>query len=254
MIELLHEDNRAVMARCQDKHFDLAIVDPPYGIGESSKNHASRDTPVKQKNGKTLKAPPTTYTRKNWDSAPPDSAYFRELERVSKRQIIWGANYFEIFGHLPFSTPRRTVVEEFIATHPYNWLLWDKCNGGSDFNDYELAYLNLGYPVPTQVFAFMWNGMMQGKSITEGHIQQGNKALNERRVHPTQKPVQLYRWLLKTFARHGDKILDTHLGSGSIALACHDLGFDLVATEIDKDYYDTAIQRLQTEQMQIRLF
>lgn len=156
-----------------------------------------------------------------------------ELQRVSKNQIIWGCNYF----CYPFGPGR---------------IVWDKVNGKSSFLDCEIAYCSLIDTV--RLFAFMWNGMCQGKSISEGRIQQGNKMLNERRIHPTQKPVALYKWLLSNYAEPGDKILDTHLGSGSICIACDDLGFEMTGIELDKDYYEGTKRRLQWHQAQHKLF
>jgi len=140
------------------------------------------------------------YQAKHW-SVPGDD-YFQELVRISCRQIIWGCNYFQY----PFGSGR---------------IVWDKVNGNSSFSDCEIAYCSSIDTV--RMFRFMWNGMCQGKSINEGYIQQGNKRLNEKRIHPTQKPVALYKWLLSNYANAGDTILDTHLGSGSICIACDEL-------------------------------
>jgi len=148
--------------------------------------------------------------------------------RVSKNQIIWGVQYFDY----PF-TPGRIV--------------WDKCiNGSTNFSDCEIAFCSLHNN--TRLFRYMWNGMMQGKSMNEGHIMQGNKKLNEKRIHPTQKPVILYEWLLSRYAKSGDIILDTHVGSASSLIACHKLGFDFVGTEIDEYYYNNALERMKEYQ------
>ncbi len=171
------------------------------------------------------------YEKKHWTIPGPD--YFRELFRVSKQQIIWGCNYF-LF---PFGPGR---------------IVWDKVNPGSSFSDCELAYCSMIETV--RKFTFMWNGMLQGKSIAEGHIMQGNKKRNEKRIHPTQKPVALYKWLLSKFAKPGDIILDTHFGSGSHGIACHDLGFELVAVDIDADCTARAAQRIKAHQAQTSLF
>jgi len=232
-MKITNEDNMELMARYPDKYFDLAIVDPPYGIGESKSNFDSRNRPIKQKNGAYLNAPNNNYARKEWDSKKPDKEYFLELKRVSKHQIVWGVNYFN-FG---FGVGR---------------IVWDKCNGSNEFSDAEIAYQS--FTNSTRLLQYMWSGMFQGKSIKEGHIQQGNKKLNEKRIHPTQKPVKLYEWLLINYAKEGDKILDTHLGSGSIAIACHNLGFDLTACELDKEYFDAAIKRINEHKQQLRMF
>ena len=153
----------------------------------------------------------------------PGKDYFDELFRVSKNQIIWGVNYFNYF----FGSGR---------------IVWDKVNTHSNFSDCEIAYCSLHNS--TRLFRYMWNGMMQGKSISEGHIQQGNKALNEVRIHPTQKPINLYFWLLQNYAKDGDKILDTHVGSASSLIACQELGFEYVGCELDKSIFNRAQQRL----------
>lgn len=232
-INLYNEDCMEGMKRYPDKYFELAIVDPPYGIGESNSNFESRNRPIKQKNGSYLNAPNRNYVRKKWDSSIPNDDYFSELKRVSLNQIIWGCNHFNLQG----SSGR---------------IVWDKCNGDNDFSDCEIAWGSMFDSV--RLFRYMWAGMFQGFSIKEGHIQQGNKALNELRIHPTQKPVKLYEWLLKNYAKQGDKILDTHLGSGSIAIACYNLDYSLTGFEIDRDYYEGAIQRLETHKKQQRLF
>ncbi len=158
---------------------------------------------------------------------PPTKEYFDELFRVSKNQIIWGCNYFDYI----FPSTGRIV--------------WDKCNGKSTFSDCEIAYCSSHDSV--RMFRFMWNGMMQGKSIEEGHIMQGNKKLNEKRIHPTQKPVTLYEWLLTKYAREGDIILDTHVGSGSSLIACERLGFEYIACDIDPFYFAAANERIAKE-------
>ena len=152
---------------------------------------------------------------------------------MSKNQIIWGVNYFQYNF-----APGRIV--------------WDKVNGQSSFSDCEIAYCSFHDSV--RLFRYMWNGMMQGKSISEGHIQQGNKSLNEMRIHPTQKPVNLYIWLLHNYASDGDKILDTHVGSASSLIACKELGFEYVGCELDKNIYNLSKQRLETYEMQVKLF
>ena len=154
----------------------------------------------------------------------PGKEYFDELLRVSKNQIIWGVNYFDY----SFGSGR---------------IVWDKVNGQSSFSDCELAYCSLHDS--TRLFRYMWNGMMQGKSISEGHIQQGNKKLNEIRIHPTQKPINLYRWLVQKYARKGDKILDTHVGSASSLIAFEEAGFEYVGFEKDPIMFEKAKNRLE---------
>lgn len=165
-----------------------------------------------------------------------DRSYFDELFRVSKNQIIFGGNYF---------------VEE-IAKNSTCWIVWDKCNGNSKFSDCELAWTSFNKGV--RKFSYMWNGMLQGKSITHGNIAQGNKLLNEKRIHPTQKPVALYTWILQNFANEGWKLLDTHVGSASSLIAFSDAGFDFCGFEIEKNYFDMACERFFQHKSQITLF
>lgn len=212
------------MRAMPDGAFDLAIVDPPYFSGPErrgyygsrvSKIGVHRDYPVS----------PT------WEI--PGQAYFNELRRVAKRYIVWGCNYFD-YGFAP------------------GRIVWDKCNGESSFSDCEIAATNCHDSV--RLFRFMWNGMCQGKSISEGTVMQGNKALNEQRIHPTQKPVALYTWLLQRYAKPVWKILDTHLGSGSSRIAAYDLGFDFVGYEIDPHYFATQEKRFADHTAQMTLF
>lgn len=212
------------MAQYQDKHFDLAIVDPPYFSGPERRTyygHKESSIGVHRIYKKS----------QHWEV--PGEAYFTELNRVAKHTIVWGCNYFQ----WQFAPGR---------------IVWDKCNGSSTFSDAEIAATDLIRTV--KLFPYMWNGMFQGKSILEGRTQQGNKALNEKRIHPTQKPIALYIWLLNTFAKPGWKILDTHVGSASSLIACHRLGFDAVGFEIDTGYYESARTRLEEEKQQVCIF
>ena len=216
MIQITNEDNMQLMARYKDNYFDLAIVDPPYGIGESKKKR--ENTKSDKWNNPTKK----THNLKNWDLQTPTQEYFDELFRVSKNQIVWGGNYF---------------VDK-IQKPSMGWVFWDKKNGKSDFSDGELAFTSFNKGL--RKFEWLWNGFQKQRP--------------EQRIHPTQKPVSLYEWLLINYAKEGDKILDTHLGSGSIALACHNLKFDLTACELDKEYYDAAMKRLKKHQQQLTMF
>ena len=203
-----------LMARYEDNHFDLAIVDPPYGIDINNQSQG--------KGGGVAKK--IEYTKKDWDKQAPDIDYFNELIRVSKNQIIWGANHF-------------------IEKIPYNascWIVWHKENGETDFSDCELAWTS--FKTAVRMFKWKWAGMLQQ-----------NMKDKETRIHPTQKPIALYKWILTKYAKQGDKILDTHLGSGSIAIACHDLGFELTACELDKEYFNKAMKRLTDHQKQLKL-
>ena len=204
---ITNEDNMELMARYEDNYFDLAIVDPPYGIGAGSKKFINGSS-------KTIK---NYFREKDWD-VPPTKQYFQELIRVSKNQIIWGGNYF--VEHL----------KNFRC-----FIFWDKTIHGNSYADGELA----------------WTSFDKVARYYRKNIAQ---VTSEGRMHPTQKPVTLYEFLLMNYAKEGDKILDTHLGSGSIALACHNLGYDLTACELDKDYYDAAIKRIEQHKAQIRMF
>ena len=210
---LLNEDCMEYMARTPDNHFDLAIVDPPYGIGEDGATNYTRSKLAKAKNYKPFSG---------GDTNAPREEYFTELERVSNNQIIWGANHFR-------------------ARNSSCWIVWDKVNGATDFADAELAYTSFTSAV--RIYRFQWQGMLQGDMKNK-----------EQRIHPTQKPVKLYDWLLANYAKPGQRILDTHLGSGSSAIAAHYFGCDFVGMEIDKDYFDAARARFKEQTRQLAMF
>ena len=203
MLTITNECNMELMARYPDNYFELAIVDPPYGINAGKMTMGSGKHKFKQ--------------GKDWDNAIPNDEYFKELFRVSKNQIIWGGNYFP----LPLNN---------------NWVIWDKLNPNLSFSEAELAWCSINKNV--RVF----------KRYSAMEDEDGKKQ------HPTQKPILLYKYCLDKYAKQGDKILDTHLGSGSIAIACHDYGFDLTACELDKEYFDKAIERITNHTSQIKLF
>jgi site-specific DNA-methyltransferase (adenine-specific) len=201
------------MATIPDKHFDLAIVDPPYGIGETAKRSIGRVTKKKDLKWVNRKAPDYKGSD-NWDDNSPDDSYFLELKRVSKNQIIWGSNHF---------------ASKFDSSSS-GWVVWYKKRVGevNDFSDAELAYTS--YKKGVRLFHRPWIGF-------------GAVNVGEVRIHPTQKPVKLYEWLLANYAKEGDKIFDTHLGSGSSAIAAHYGGFEFVGCELDTDYYKAACER-----------
>lgn len=208
-----------------DKYFDLAIVDPPYFEGPNKRKYYGRT--INKLNIKRREYP----VIEDWGI--PDERYFKELLRVSKNQIVWGINHFDYY-----LGPGRIV--------------WDKVNGESTFSDCETAYCSSHNKI--KLFRYMWNGMMQGKSISEGHVAQGNKAKNEIRIHPTQKPVNLYKWILQNYASQGDKILDTHVGSASSLIACHEMGFEFMGFELGKEMYELASKRLSEVKAQVSMF
>lgn len=191
-------DNTNGMQEFPDKFFELAIVDCPYGTGEDgSKNHT-----------RTKLSTAKDYTPVQ-NNRVPGNEFFEELFRVSKNQIIWGANHF--ISKVPIDSSC--------------WIVWDKVNGKNDFADCELAWTS--FNSATRIFRYMWQGMNQGKSISEGHIMQGDKSKNEKRIHIHQKPIPLYIWTLQNYAKQGWNILDTNVGSASSLIACKMLNFDM---------------------------
>jgi site-specific DNA-methyltransferase (adenine-specific) len=214
-MKITNEDNMKLMARYEDNHFDLAIVDPPYGINMDG------DINIRKPDRKSTWNKKDKYTRKDWDKETPKDEYWTELFRISKNQIVWGGNYFT--DNLPVSKC---------------WVFWDKMFDKTfNFSHGELAWTSFD----KQLLKYT----ISSKAETRG---------GKDRIHPTQKPVKLYEWLLMNYANEGDKILDTHLGSGSIALACHNLKYDLTACELDKEYYDAAMLRLKQHQQQLTMF
>ena len=206
------EDNMKLMARYPDKYFDLAIVDPPYGIGaDKAQNAGGEKWRYKE------------YKKTDWDNSIPNKEYFNELFRVSKNQIVWGGNYMT--EHLPPSM---------------GWIIWDKGQRGFSLADGEMAWTSFNKAM--RIFEFSRAGCIKS-----------NNTMIEK-FHPTAKPFELYKYCLDKYAKQGDKILDTHLGSGSIAIACHDYGFDLTACELDKEYFDKAMERIKNHTNQQKLF
>lgn len=210
-----------------DNCFDLAICDPPYFNGPEARQFYGAQ--ISTSNVKRVEYE----ALKSWRK--PGIAYFKEIQRVSKKYIIWGANYF-VFCN---KTPGRIV--------------WDKVNGETSFSDAEIAMTNAHDS--TRLYQFMWNGMCQGKSFTEGATMQGNKKKNEQRIHCTQKPVELYKWLLSTYAKDGAKILDTHIGSQSIRIALHEMPYTLYLTscEIDTNMFHLGNERVEKHISELKI-
>lgn len=224
--EVYNLDCLEYMRTLPDKHFTLAVADPPYGIGADKP--AKKPGMIRQKNGSYLPATLNDYGKKDWDAKIPDKEFFDELRRVSEHQIIWGANYFGLRGGM---------------------IVWDKMNGSSDQFGCEIAYQS--FDQRTDIVHYMWLGMFQGEhcdiDIRRALGQQGNKALNEQRIHPTQKPVALYAWLLKRYAQEGATIFDPMMGSQSSRIAAYKMGFDYVGCEIDEEYFAKGCERFDRE-------
>jgi site-specific DNA-methyltransferase (adenine-specific) len=198
------------MADVPDNYYELAIVDPPYGIGVDGQKEQFCKNP---KHNRKL------HVQKDWDSSIPQGKYFNELHRISRKQIIWGANYFV----------------KYLNEGHKGWLFWYKAQEGLTMSDGEIAYSS--FDVPTRII-----------------ILNRVELLKENTIHPTQKPIKLYKWLLKNYAKPGDKIFDSHVGSGSIRIACHDLGFDFEGCEIDEDYWKAQEERYKRHIAQQELF
>ena len=213
MIQITNEDNMQLMARYPDNHFDLAIVDPPYGLGDRLVKGGANG-----KMGTLKKLADDKVT--TWDKIPSQK-YFIELQRVTKKQIIFGGNYFlDYLGKTD------------------GFIVWDKQNGTNMMADAELA----------------WQNVKGTTRMYRGHIFKGIGCTKYKTIHPTQKPKLLYEWILDNYAKEGDKILDTHLGSGSIAIACHNLKYDLTACELDEEYYKAAMKRIEKHKQQLTMF
>jgi len=212
---VLNIDCMEGMKQYQDKYFELAIVDPPYGIGEGSEKIKSRHHSQKK------------YHVGDWDKYSPGIEYFTELKRVCQNVVIWGANHF---------------IEKIPDSNSSCWIVWDKNTGECDFADCELAYTS--FKTSVRKYFFTWNGFRQGYDFKNKEI----------RIHPTQKPVALYKWILTNYANPGDKILDTHLGSGSSRIAAFDMGFDFVGFELDKEYFEASCKRFDLFKQQLKLF
>lgn len=204
------------MKQYPDKYFDLAIVDPPYGIGADIKNNGKHS----DRHGKTSLAKINTYKKTNWDNEIPNEDYFNELKRVSKRQIIWGANFFGLVGGMLYW--HKNVTMPSYSTGELAWLSWMN----------KLDFVDIA-----------WHGMIQDDMKNK-----------EQRIHPTQKPVKLYDWIIQNYAKENDKILDTHLGSQSSRIAAWKAKLDFVGFETDKDYFEQGNKRFEDFKKQLTLF
>lgn len=220
MIDLKHIDCLEYMKTVPDKFFELAIVDPPYGIGlDMVYAHGT------SKNG-------TIHEKNEWNDNIPSEEYFSELHRISAHQIIWGCNYYA--KYIP--AVGRIVHDKQLVIEGTKL----------KYSEADLASCSLQKRIT--IFRYRWNGNVQGPTIN------WNNTGPDKKIHPTQKPISLYKWLLKNYAKEGDKIFDSHLGSGSIAIACHDMKFDLTGCEIDKDYFNAAVNRYENHKKQLSIF
>lgn len=216
-VELKNMDCMDYMRDLPDNAFDVAIVDPPYGIKQDGH----------RENNRSKLAESTDYNKALWDQERPGKEYFDELRRVSKNQIIWGGNH----------------LADLIGEYSPCWLVWDKCTSGS-FADCELAYTS--FDTAVRKYEYPWNGMIQGFH--------GDKKKNEERIHPTQKPIALYAWIIHNYTKPGQSIIDTHLGSGSSAIAAHYANRKFVGIEINEGYYNAACHRFNEGNRQAVMF
>lgn len=214
-------DNMEFMAKIPDKYFELAIVDPEYGIGVAKNGYSTAGD-----GGKKQLVNRKKHTPKQWDSKPAPIRYFKELKRISKNQIIWGANHF---------------IENIPNANSSSWIVWNKENGDFSTTDCELAWTS--FDTAVRMFTFRWSGMLQGDMKNK-----------EIRIHPTQKPIALYKWLLSKYAKQGDKIFDSHLGSMSSVIAAYEMGFEIHGCELDKEYFDAGVKRVTNVLRQLKLF
>ena len=214
-LSIYNMDNMELMKQIPDKYFDLAIVDPPYGIGEDGSKNNTRGNLAISKNYKAYAGN---------DKTPPEQIFFNELFRISKNQIIFGANHFI----------------DLINKKSSCWIVWDKDNGDTDFADCELAWTSFSTAV--RKIKYKWQGMLQN-----------DMANKETRIHPNQKPISLYSWILEKYAKEGMKIFDSHLGSGSNAIACHYAKMEFIGCELDSDYYNDSVKRIRENTRQLSL-
>ena len=214
-LSIYNMDNMELMKQIPDKYFDISLIDPPYGIGEDGSKNNTRGNLAISKNYKAYAGN---------DKTPPEQNFFNELFRISKNQIIFGANHFI----------------DLINKKSSCWIVWDKDNGDTDFADCELAWTSFSTAV--RKIKYKWQGMLQNDM--------SNK---ETRIHPNQKPINLYSWILEKYAKEGMKIFDSHLGSGSNAIACHYAEMEFIGCELDEDYYNDSIKRIKENTRQLSL-
>lgn len=232
-------DNMDFMAKFPDNSFDLANDDPPYFTGPEKRGFYG--------NKQSSIGVSRVYIKtKQWEL--PNESYFKEVRRVTNNQIIWGANYFN-FIDTPHKTPRRADLKTWIKDHPTGWIVWDKCNSTSSFNDYELAWTSFNRP--TIIYSFMWNGMLHGSGIFSGHIMKGDKTKNQKRIHPTEKPFEIYKWC--NYQYKPISILSNYVGSGADRVAAEEMDIPFYGCEIDPNHFANQEKRFKNHLLQQKL-
>jgi site-specific DNA-methyltransferase (adenine-specific) len=242
---LVNADNLDVMKKFYDNAFDLLLTDPPYGIGEDGGSNHSRGkgTGFETQNRRKAVAEAKYYTPKDWDKDIPPVEYFQEALRITKDQINFGGNYFQSVMiddktnykiYLDRTGEKDIVVYDKVPALGATtcWIVWDKMNGGTHFADCELAWAS--FKTAVRKYEYKWNGMLQG-----------NMKKKDERIHPTQKPVQLMRYLLRDYTKEGDKVIDTHSGSGTTAISCIDMKRYYLVIEKDKEYFEDSSERIE---------
>ena len=250
MREFHNCDNMDLLASYQDNQLDLGYDDPPWGKGE----HGGKDRTgiVVQRNGRIDRVRGGKYVKKDWDKAPPPPEWFHHYRRITRNQIIKGGNYFPELVGTPFRSPRREEFEQFLEDLPRGFIIWDKVNGNCDQYDCEVFWTS--FDRPSWILTYMWNGMNQGRSIARGNVMQGDKRLNEKRLHPCHTPQRVVTHILKQYTEPGQSVLDSHAGHNPTAVACEQLGLDYVTIERDSDYFRSGGQYIIQSRQQQRLF
>jgi site-specific DNA-methyltransferase (adenine-specific) len=229
MNTFLNDDVNNHLPNYPNNYFDFGVFDGPYAIGEDGTKNDTRG----------LLAKVTNYKHRGWDDQPPSLETFAEITRVCRTWLIFGANYYQPLG-IPFKTPRREQFEAWRQNNPYGWIAWDKDNGKTDFNDFELALSNLTFP--TQRVKFKWQGMLQGDMKNK-----------QKRIHATEKPIPLYSWIFRNFTTPGMRVIDGYLGSGASAIAAHYAGLEFTGIEKHPGIFKDCMKRYNTITKQTKL-
>lgn len=238
-----------------DQYIDIGWLDTQYGLKEDGRKSKSRCRNILQKNGSSMVVK-NKHQDKNWDAIPMHAEYWLDIIRVCKNYIAFGVNYFQIqfpvkfdWGYKP---PRRSEYDDFIRRNPTNFIIWDKVNGDNDFSDCELIYTTS--PITSYVKYYMWSGMMQAACPINGLVQHGDKSKNQKKIHPTEKPIPLIRWLLQEYAQPGQILLDTHSGSQSARIACCQERINYIGYETELQYFNNGNYRYEDFARQTTLF